>query len=265
MKIVSLIILLFLLILSLFNSKRDSKKYNIFKSFTRSRDRQRMYKKMVLESFLIYGCISVLGLVLLNQFSALINFPNFLLEYSNYIRSFKLNSAEGITAIRVLKVIMVYLIPFLLLATSFLNLILVYVQHKKSNQESPVVGSHEINHLLPKNSKERYWISVISINAGLSEELFFRLFLPILVYIIFESPMISILLPSIWFGLVHSYQGRNGIIFTFIAGLMLFYIYLLTQNIWITILVHIFLDLNGLVITPLFKNLLEKKSKSELV
>lgn len=264
MKIVSLLILLLLLILSLYNSKKDSKKYNVFKSLIRSIDRQGMFKKMVLESFLIYGCLGLITLIVLNQFSALTNFPEFLLEYSNYLKSFALNSKEEITIIKVLKVALIYLIPFILLATTLLNLILTYVYHKKNIQENSDVSSNEINHLLPQNSKERFWISLMSINAGFSEEIFFRLLLPVLFYNLFESPIISILLPSIWFGLVHSYQGLNGIITTFIAGLMLFYIYLLTQNIWITILVHIILDLNGLVITPLFKNFLEQKTNSEL-
>ncbi|TRO64515.1 CPBP family intramembrane glutamic endopeptidase [Christiangramia sabulilitoris] len=264
MKTVSIAILLFLLILSLFNSKRDLRKYNTFKALTGTSERQAMFKKMLLESFLIYGCLGLLALYILGRFSALTQFPDFLMEYSTYLRSFRIHNIEEITLIKILKLALVYLIPFLLLATTLLNLIMVYVQHKKTDEKSTEVSPDAINHLMPRNAAERSWVTLISINAGFSEEIFFRLLLPILFFNIFGSSLISVLLASLWFGLVHAYQGISGIISTLIAGLMLFYIFILTQNIWITILVHIILDLNGLVITPLFNNFLEQKSASKI-
>lgn len=262
---VSFIILSVLIILQTIISIRDKKKYEVLKSLTSTIERQKMFKKGLMESFLFYGFSAILGLLILDKLPLLNEFPPSLSEYSRYLNSFSFNSSEGLTVVGILKLFLIYLIPFLLIGTSLLNLILVFLHHRKNPEEDQSKGSMEINHLLPWNKKERFWVSMISINAGFSEEIFFRLFLPVLFYGIIESSSLAIILPAIWFGLSHNYQGLNGIIGTFIAGLMLFYVYLLSQSIWVTIALHIFLDLNGLVFTPLFRKFLEKRKKSALL
>jgi len=222
-----------------------------------------MIKKMTFESFLIYGLLGILSLILIDQLTSLISMPDFLIEYSHYLRSFGSIQNEGSILMKILKVVLVFLIPVILFVTLILTLVMVYVNHKKGESEDQNNETADLNHLLPRNGQERFWISILSINAGFSEELFFRLLLPSLIYNITGSALISISFSSLWFGFAHYYQGLNGIISTTIAGFMLFYIYLLTQSLWITILVHIILDINGLVVAPLFKNLLEQKEKDK--
>ncbi len=224
-----------------------------------------MLKKTILESFLIYGLLGILSLYFINHLFVLKTIPNFLLEYSNYLWSFASGGEEDGILLRILKILLISIIPLLLLAAPVLTLVGVYSNHKKKKPEnSEIEDSTTLNHLLPRNSKERFWVTVLSINAGFSEELFFRLLLPILIYTLTGSALFSILLSSIWFGLAHYYQGLPGIISTTIAGLMLFYIYLLTQSIWTTIIVHILMDISGLIIAPLFQKLLEQKEKRRL-
>lgn len=209
-----------------------------------------MMRSMMLESFLFYGGGSLLGLLLLKEIQALVEFPEFLSGYANYLWSFHLDFQQEVTAIALLKLFVVYLVPLHLVFTSLLNLILVFRNHKFSDRQETPGEIAEINHLIPRNRDEKLWVSLLSLNAGISEELFFRLFLPLLIYSISGSVWVALLIATLWFGLAHAYQGLGGIISTFIAGAMLCYIFLLTQSIWITIGVHVLLDLNGLIFTP---------------
>jgi len=97
---------------------------------------------------------------------------------------------------------------------------------------------------LPKNIKEFKWFILLSISAGISEELLFRGYL--FWYLgFFENIVITILFSSLLFGLGHSYQGWKGIIRTASIGLILGSIYALTDSLWILICLHILGDVYG--------------------
>ena len=104
--------------------------------------------------------------------------------------------------------------------------------------------------LLPRTPAEARWFSVISVGAGISEELAYRGFL--FYYLTLWFPHInrleSALATSLIFGVGHLYQGWKGIVGTGIAGLFLAGLYLLSGNLLLPIVVHAVADLQSVII-----------------
>lgn len=109
-----------------------------------------------------------------------------------------------------------------------------------------------IGALLPDSRQERRWFGMISVGAGISEELVFRGFL--LCYVGTYFPQINtlerVLLVSLVFGLAHFYQGRIGVAGTGVAGLALAGLYLMTGSLLLPALVHAAADARVLLIFP---------------
>jgi membrane protease YdiL (CAAX protease family) len=104
--------------------------------------------------------------------------------------------------------------------------------------------------LLPRNGAETLWTALMAVNAGVSEEVFFRLLLPLLLVLVFGSAVLAFAVAGIVFGLAHVYQGWVGVLATFVLGLVLAGLYLATGSLLAPIAVHVVIDLVGLVIRP---------------
>ena len=92
---------------------------------------------------------------------------------------------------------------------------------------------------------------MLSFSAGISEELMFRLALPLLLTLLIGNAWIGFLLSITIFGLMHYYQGWQGVLATTFAALLFSVVYLYTGSLLIPIVMHIFMDLNGLVFVPM--------------
>jgi uncharacterized protein len=106
--------------------------------------------------------------------------------------------------------------------------------------------------MMPVTSSERLWWALVSVTAGVCEELLFRGFL--LQYLrghLYGGPALGLtlawLLSSLAFGFGHLYQGSTGVMRTMIAGLMLGLLAILTGNLLLPIVVHCTLDLQILL------------------
>ncbi len=93
--------------------------------------------------------------------------------------------------------------------------------------------------------------ATLALAAGIGEELFFRLTLPLLVAIVTGSAAAGFLLSLVLFAALHRYQGWPGIVATGIAGALLTLIYLATGFLWVAMLIHVAIDLNALILRPL--------------
>ncbi|WP_435136215.1 CPBP family intramembrane glutamic endopeptidase [Formosa sp. A9] len=100
-----------------------------------------------------------------------------------------------------------------------------------------------IYHYLPKTKQERFWFILLSISAGICEEIIFRLFL---FEFCREHTMLgfAFIIPNIIFALTHIGSGISNLIIAFILGLLFSVIYYFTQNIWLAVLLHIAIDIN---------------------
>jgi membrane protease YdiL (CAAX protease family) len=118
----------------------------------------------------------------------------------------------------------------------------------------------DIYYFLPKTKIEFNWFVLLSISAGICEEIIFRLFL-------FEflkenaNLWMAFVLTNIIFAMTHIGSGKQNIINAFILGLLFSAIYYFSENIWIAVFLHITIDINGGLLGYRIHNL-EKENKN---
>ena len=102
--------------------------------------------------------------------------------------------------------------------------------------------------LLARNGPERFWGWLLSIDAGVSEELLFRLVLPLSVYALSGSLALALAAPLVAFGIAHLYQGVGGVIATGLVGALMLGVYLASGSLWVAMAVHALIDLRAVVL-----------------
>lgn len=123
------------------------------------------------------------------------------------------------------------------------------IQMKRILTSGVDVPNGALGALLPRTGKERLWGLWVSLNAGLSEELFFRLALPLLLTPLVGSGL-AFWLAVLIFGLGHIYQGLWGVVTTTLVGAILGFVYLYSGNIWLAVAIHAGIDIWSLVVMP---------------
>ncbi len=108
----------------------------------------------------------------------------------------------------------------------------------------------EIAHLQPRDPGAFGWAALLSIVAAATEELFFRLVLPLLIANVAGNAWIGIGAALLLFAVAHRYQRWAGVVGTAIGGAFLTLLYLRTGTLWLPIAAHAAINLNGLVIRP---------------
>ena len=111
-------------------------------------------------------------------------------------------------------------------------------------QPIPVVGGDRVRIMVPTRPLERVWFLVLSIAAGICEELLFRGLLPALLSALLHSPSawLVMLLAATAFGLAHAYQGVAGVVVTATLGAVLGVIYLSTGSLFVVMVLHALID-----------------------
>ena len=107
-----------------------------------------------------------------------------------------------------------------------------------------------IDRILPRSRIEFGWTAVLGTAAGIVEELFFRLALPLFATLATGSASLGFVLATLLFAGAHRYQGWAGMAFSGVAGALLATLYLATGELWFAMLIHALLNLNGLVLRP---------------
>lgn len=91
---------------------------------------------------------------------------------------------------------------------------------------------------------------MLAISAGVTEELFFRLWLPLIVTLACGSGAVGMGVGTAAFAAMHRYQGWAGMAANLIGGALLAALYMGTGSLWVAIAVHALVDLNALVLRP---------------
>lgn len=217
-------------------SNRDRRDYRRFKRLTRTRERQLVFAKWLRESFLINGGLA--AAVLLAAWNYIgpasrdaLTWPPLRWLHENLSGDFGIGVGVGAAvAVGLLLVLPVFLL-------------------RKQVNEIPAVG--DVAALLPRTRGELKYGAGLSINAGLVEELLFRLGMPALLFGITGNGALSFLIASVLFGLLHIYQKFWGVLGATILGIVFSLVYLLTGSIWVVIVVHALVDLRSLILLPL--------------
>jgi membrane protease YdiL (CAAX protease family) len=222
---------------------RDLTEYANFKLFTKTADRQRKYLAWVREGFLLFTCLTGLCLAVLGRLRAVTTLPPEFGALAEVIRS-KFPKAELPSAS--------FMVGFggAMLVGLIGGIVLPQLLAKKRKGKSGPIVIGDIEALMPCNWPETGCTALLSLNAGLGEELFFRLLLPLLLTLILHNAPVAFALAAIIFGLAHLYQGVLGIVATTALGVVITAVYLWTGNLWIVICLHAGFDLIGLVIRP---------------
>lgn len=216
--------------------RKDRKEYQRFKRYRTTVKRQAMFRKWLLDSFTSFGGVSVALLLLAGGF--VVPLVRELVEWPG-LRDIRMLVAGG---------------PWIAvgvvagLALGLIALTVVGVRAARKEQEIVTVG--DIKSMLPRNRQELRFGALLSINAGVVEEVTFRLALPAAIYGASGSAIAAVLGSVLLFGLLHLYQGAAGVIGTTIVGAMMMALYVITGTIAVPIVLHALFDLRSLVLIP---------------
>lgn len=217
--------------------RKDRREYGRFKRMTRTAERQKMFRKWLLTSFFTFGGASAVVLLLAGQYA-----PRMLAQVERWpatmaFRGFVRDGGDLFTGVVVGLVVV-----------GVAGGILVVVLGRNADVV-PTIG--DIGALLPRNRAELGLVAALSINAGVVEELLFRLALPALVFGVTGDAVVAIVGSVLLFAALHSYQGVAGSVGSLLIGSLLMLLYLATGSILWPILSHALFDLRSLVLIPM--------------
>jgi membrane protease YdiL (CAAX protease family) len=101
-----------------------------------------------------------------------------------------------------------------------------------------------IEPMLPRTPRDLRAFAVLSITAGICEELLYRGFM--IFYLSHYLPLIfAAAAAAVIFGIGHAYQGRRGIALTGMVGAFLSAVYLVAGSLYVPMLLHALMDLHS--------------------
>jgi len=126
----------------------------------------------------------------------------------------------------------------------------VLVRYSATAREKILRAFKAIAFILPVTQEERAWFALVSVTAGICEEVLYRGFL---IRYLSNGPWhaglwIALAIASISFGLAHGYQGLSGIIGTALLGAVMAEIFLASGSLWLSMALHAMLDLRVLLL-----------------
>lgn len=107
-----------------------------------------------------------------------------------------------------------------------------------------------VSSLLPRTRVQRRWFTLVSITAGICEEVLYRGFFLVVVAALAPSlgdPLL-VLAGGLAFGLAHFYQGVTGVVSTAVLGGAFSYLFLATGSLLLPVVLHALIDLRLLAI-----------------
>ena len=213
---------------------KDRKQYQRFKRYHSTAKRQAMFRTWLLESFLLFGGLSAVTVLLAWDYLGPL-----LQELTTWpvVQGIRGGFAVGIAIGAVVATV---------------GLTVFGVVAARREQQIPTVG--DIRSMLPRNRQELGLGALLSINAGIVEELLFRLALPALIYGASGSAIGAVLASVLLFGALHIYQGVWGVAGTTVIGAILMGLYAVSGTIILPIVVHALFNLRSLVLIPVAVN-----------
>lgn len=196
--------------------------------------RQRLLRRWTLHAVLAFLVMPLAGLALLGRLDALWRFPA---EFAALgpelpiLPSFAFKSA----GVLVLAVVAGGAIGGLLIA------------HRRRAGRA---GAPHIDAMTPRNRSETLYVALLAGNAAISEEVLFRLYLPLLLVLLGAPPLLAFAAVTLLFGLMHRYQGWLGVTLTTMLGAAFGFAYCAGMGLGWPILVHLLLNLNALLLRP---------------
>jgi uncharacterized protein len=217
-------------------ARRDKRDYRRFKKLKSTRSRQKVLAKWLRESFFLFGALSCLVLLAAWQYVSLASRDALTWRPLDWLSTHLSGDfGTGLAVGAAIAFVLVLVLPVILFRDRI--------------NEVTAVG--DITALLPRTRGELIYGAAMSVNAGVVEELLFRLGMPALLFGITGNGVVAFALAAVLFGLLHIYQGAWGVVGATLLGLLFTAIYLLSGSILVVIAVHALVDLRSLVLIPL--------------
>lgn len=216
----------------------DQRQYARFKAVETSEVRRRYYGRWTLQSFVVLAGGSLVTLLLLGRTRAVIGLPQEFQALASQLtdpvsrESMSADKLSGLAGGAVLGFSALLLIQYL----------------RVRKLAAPVVG--DIEPLMTRNAREGWAALPLCLNAGFSEELFFRLALPLLVFDVTGSVGVALVGSLAVFGLVHAYQGWKGVLGTAAVGGFITLVYLRSGSLLRPMAMHALIDIIALIVRP---------------
>jgi len=212
---------------------RDRRDYARFKRLRSTRLRRRVFRRWVAESWLVLGGLAAALLLAGAPYvgPALEDARGrgplaFIPWESDLVTGLLVGAGVG--------TVMFLVVPVLLLRGKL--------------EEIPAVG--DIRALLPRNRGELPYGAALGVTAGVVEELLFRLAMPAVAFGITGDGLLAFGVSALVFGLLHVYQGWQGMLLSVLLGLLFTVLYVLSGSIAVPIAAHALIDLRSLVLIP---------------
>ena len=230
---------------------RDIGEYAAFKRLTDTKDRQARYRRWVLNAFALFVGGSLAILAILGDLGCVIHPPK------PFFAAMRWTHAH-LGAPSVGPEFLGGLVGGASIAIVFGALVAIRAARRGGKPKILALG--DIEPLMPRNGAETIWTGLLSINAGIGEELFFRLTLPLLLVLVTGNVIAAFAIAAIVFGLVHVYQGWVGVLATTFLGAVFTGAYLLAGNLAWPMALHAGIDLIGLVVRPTLTRLAARRA-----
>ena len=117
----------------------------------------------------------------------------------------------------------------------------------------------DARHLLPRGRDELGWAAAVAVTAGVTEEAYFRLLLPLLGTQAFGHAPLAFAGATLLFGAAHRYQGWRGVAATTVSGAAMAVGYLATGSLVAVMAFHAVGDLGHFVIRPAVRSWVERR------
>lgn len=142
---------------------------------------------------------------------------------------------------------------------SLLGLAMTYLRARRG-REPWTAG--DVRTILPTSDADLWPATLLAVSAGVSEELFYRLWLPLIVALASGSGTFGMVVATVCFAAMHRYQGWAGMTANLVGGALLAALYLGSGALWLPIVVHALVDCNALVLRPAFAARIRRRVSS---
>lgn len=224
--------------------RNDVRGFKRFRSIEDSAARQRTFLRWARNACLMYLGVPLIGLALLGRIGALWAFPMQLFRDALTVTPALDGATLGLMAVAVLTGGLIGLGLRKLLGKPD------YLRKAYLGKPARPVPGLDITPMLARNRAELLRVIPLAVNAGISEEVFFRLYLPLLITMCGAPPVFAFIAATLIFGLLHRYQGWLGVIVTTVLGAVFALLYLGALTLLAPIAFHLLINLNSLVLRP---------------
>lgn len=118
------------------------------------------------------------------------------------------------------------------------------IREKLERVKEERTGQADYAVILPVTARERKWWTMVSLTAGVTEEILYRGFLIYAFVRLFPAMSVwgALLASSALFGLAHTYQGIAGVLRTALVGAFFALLFVATGSLLLPIVLHVLVD-----------------------